>query len=134
MVTDVFLTSLAPLLIDRITGVEDRTLAEMLLIASLHLDYQPAAVLAFARDVENTLAVFLGQTEMLCGYEINIHYLHIRKNHVEKSDEYILVGLAAEKPLEHEVALKLCELLPYLTLLHNFIFKVLMQSSGDLSA
>ena len=105
MVTDIFLTSFTPLLVDRITRVEYGPLAKMLLIASLHLDYQPAAIFALARDVEDALAVLLGQTEMFRGDEIHMLYLHILQNHVEKSAENILVGLAAEKTLEHEVAL-----------------------------
>jgi len=108
----------------------------MLLIATLHLDYQPAAVLAFARDVEDALAVLLGQTEMFRGDEIHMLYLHILQNHVEKSDENILVGFAAEKTLEHEVALKLGEFplcFSLLCLCHNLTLKVLTQSSEHLS-
>ena len=40
---------------------------------------------------------------MLRRDEININNLGIFENHVEKPDQHILVRLASEQPLEHEV-------------------------------
>ena len=35
--------------------------------------------------------------------EVHILNHHVVKQHVQKADEYILVCLAPEKPLEHEI-------------------------------
>ena len=45
---------------------------------------------------------------MLAWDEINAFDIHILQHHIKEPDQHILVGLAAEHPLEHEVTQQIC--------------------------
>ena len=99
---------LSTLCVDRIGCVVQGPFPEILLISLLHLDDEGPSIGAFTGNVKDHLSVFLGQAQVLSGYEVNALDLHILQDHVKKPDQHILVGLAAEHPLEHEVTQQVC--------------------------
>ena len=62
---DILLLGQAALLVDRVAGVEHRTLTKVLLISLLYLNDQGPPVRTLAGDVEYGLAVLFRKTEML---------------------------------------------------------------------
>ena len=99
---------LSSLCVDRIGCVVQGPFPEILLISLLHLDDECPSIGAFTGNVKDHLSVFLGQAQMFGRDEINALDLHILQHHVKEPDQHILVGLAAEHPLEHEVAQQVC--------------------------
>ena len=103
MFTNKCLPGMSPLLNYRIARIKDCTLPEMLLISFLHFDDQSLAVFTFARNIENRHLVFIGQSDVFRRYELNILDLIFLHDHVQKSDQHILILLTAKQSLEHEI-------------------------------
>ena len=104
LILNVQVPCLSALLVDRIRGVVQRPLPEMPLHSLLHLDDERAAVPGLARDVEHHLPVLVRQSKVLSGNKVHIHDVAVLQQHVQETDQHILVRLTAEEPLEHEVA------------------------------
>ena len=88
-----------------------RPLAEMLLVALLHLNNEGAPIGTLAGDIENHLSVLLAQPKMFSRDKIDVNDLHIFQKHVQEPDKHILVGLASKQPLKHKITQKLSKLL-----------------------
>ena len=108
---DIQIFSISCLLVDRIARIIQGPLAEVLLIALLHLDDETAPVLTFASDVKNHFAVFLAHPVVLRRNKVHILNLDIPQDNVQETDQHVLVRLRSEQSFEHEITQKFCILL-----------------------
>ena len=136
--TFVLFASLAPLLQYRITRIIQRPLTEILLPGLLHLHDESASVTATAGQVKHRFPVLFRLTQMISLNKCHILDFNIFQHPVQEGYQYILVLLASENTLEHEVIQKVCILAASTLLFRLFLINKIphiffLQSSGALS-